>query len=566
MQQFSDRPSRRRASRLIVGQARRADLIREEIILRSIWSRDALVRRTQRAVSVRYDGGNALNRSAGLLFVLLASFGRTARADVLSVGPNGAYAAPCAAFAAAADGDTVEIDSGGMYDGDVCPIGKNGLTIRGTPGLAKIDADGKSSGGKAIWVVQGDDTTIENVEFSGASVPDMNGAGIRQEGKNLTVRGCVFRDNEDGILGGDGADSHVLIENSEFDHNGAGDGYSHNLYIGHAGKLTFRYNWSHRSVIGHLLKSRAAENYVLYNRITAEADGSSSYELNFPNGGKTYVIGNLVEQSQLTDNTTFLSYIEEGAHDANPSHRLFVVNNTFVNDRGSGTFLNVATGADPLIATNNVFYGGGSVTNQTGAVLSHNYSETESCLVDAASFDYRLKAGTPCVDGGQEPGDGGGFALLPTEHYVHPRSHVGRVSAGSIDIGAFELGGDAAPEGGAGSEPEGGADSGQAGTNPAGGQPGSAGSAAQAGASFGGASVGGSGSSLGGSASSSGGNHASSDSDAGCSCRTTSSSPPSWRAGWLIGIALGAVVRRRRSMAATTAGRALRAWRTRSSG
>jgi MYXO-CTERM domain-containing protein len=467
---------------------------------------------------------------------------------VLSVGPNGAYPAPCAAFAAAADGDTVEIDSAGMYDGDVCPIGKNRLTIRGVPGLAKIDADGKNSGGKAIWVVQGDDTTIESVEFSGATVPDMNGAGIRQEGKNLTVRHCAFRDNENGILGGDGADSQILIENSEFDHNGAGDGYSHNLYIGHAGKLTFRYNWSHRSVIGHLLKSRAAENYILYNRITAEAGGTSSYELNFPNGGKTYVIGNLVEQSQVTDNPTFLAYIEEGTNAANPSHRLFVVNNTFVNDRGSGTFLNVATGADPLVATNNIFYGGGSITNQAGAVLSHNYSAAESCLVDAASFDYRLKAGTPCVDAGQEPGDGDGFALLPTEHYVHPRNSVGRVSVGTIDIGAYEVGGDVAPEGGAGNDPQGGADSGQAGTKPAGGQPGSAGSATQAGASLGGS---GSGSSPGGSShasggsNASGGDNASPKSDSGCGCRTTSSSPESSRAGWLLGIALMAAVRRR---------------------
>jgi hypothetical protein len=194
--------------------------------------------------------------SALTLFVSTSS--GVALADVLSVGPQGKYPAPCAAFAAAADGDTIEIDSAGSYVGDVCGIAKNKLTISGKGGLAKIDAGGKNAQGKAIWVIQGDDTSIENIEFTGAAVPDMNGAGIRQEGKNLHVAHCSFHDNENGILAGDAAGSEIVIEHSEFNHNGAGDGYSHNLYINHVAKLTFRYNWSHRSVIGHLLKSRGA--------------------------------------------------------------------------------------------------------------------------------------------------------------------------------------------------------------------------------------------------------------------------------------------------------------------
>lgn len=399
-----------------------------------------------------------------------------AEAEVLSVGPTGAYAAPCAAFAAANDDDVIEIDSGGDYTGDVCGITKNRLHIRGKGGVAKIDAAGNNAQGKAIWVVQGDDTTIEGIEFSNASVPDLNGAGIRQEGTNLTVRGCIFRDNENGILAGDNPNSEISIESCELDHNGAGDGYSHNVYVNHVKKLTFRYNWSHRSLVGHLLKSRAAENYVLYNRISGE-DGSSSYELNFPNGGKTYLIGNLIQQGEGTDNATLVSYLEEGENAANPSHQLFVVNNTFVNARESGTFLNLAAEAAPAVIRNNVFVGSGTLSNQAAALLSNNREDAASCLVDVAGFDYRLSPGSPCVDAGVEPGEGDGFALLPSEHYAHPSGHAARTSQGQIDLGAYELGGETPSEGGSPST------AGAGGNSPSAGKPSSIAGSPSAGAS-----------------------------------------------------------------------------------
>ena len=127
--------------------------------------------------------------SAITLISLLSS--SAAMAATLQVGPGKTYATPCAAIAAAATGDRIEIDAAGTYSGDVCGWTTSGLTIVGVNGRPKIDANGMSSGGKAIWVVSGDDTTVENVEMSGATVADANGAGIRQEGKNLTVRGCI---------------------------------------------------------------------------------------------------------------------------------------------------------------------------------------------------------------------------------------------------------------------------------------------------------------------------------------------------------------------------------------
>jgi hypothetical protein len=389
-----------------------------------------------------------------------------AYAATLSVGPGKAYPAPCAAFAAASDGDTIEVDSSGNYAGDVCALTKNQLIIRGVGAArAQIDAAGKSAQGKAIWVVQGTDTTIENILFSGATVPDANGAGIRQEGKNLTVRNCVFRDNQDGILAGDVTGSEILIEHCEFDHNGAGDGYSHNLYINHVAKLTFRYNYSHRAAIGHLLKSRAAENYILYNRFSGEKDGTASYEIDCPNGGKTYVIGNVIEQNLLTDNPAMLAYLEEGSHASNPSAELFVVNNTFVNHLGSGTFILTGAAATiPVLVQNNVFYAGGTPCSQATAKLVTNLEGGAGCFIDDADFDYRLQAGSACVDAGSDPGTGSGFALAPSEQYLHPASAAARQVLGQLDVGAFEYSG--AASGGANASSLGGASATATSTNP----------------------------------------------------------------------------------------------------
>jgi hypothetical protein len=360
-----------------------------------------------------------------------------AAANTLRVGPGQIYAKPCTAIAAASAGDTILIDAAGAYDGDVCAWSTNGLTLQGINGRPHVDAAGSNAQGKAIWVISGNDTTIDNIELSGCHVPDLNGAGIRQQGTNLTVRHAYFHDNEDGILSGEDIGSTITIEYSEFAHNGAGDGYSHNLYIGHVALLLFRYNWSHDAVVGHLLKSRAAENRIYYNRLTGEA-GSESYEINLPNGGLSYVVGNLIQQSATTQNGAMLDYLSEGLG-ANTDDRLFVVNNTFVNDRGSGTFLQIgAATASPVVVRNNIFHGGGTPSSQPNTVLDHDYIGSDALFVDAAHYDYRVLPTAAVIDAGVAPGSGAGQSLLATSVYVHPVAAANRPVVGAIDIGAYE--------------------------------------------------------------------------------------------------------------------------------
>ena len=354
-------------------------------------------------------------------------------ARILRVGPTRSLTKPSAATATAQDGDVIEIDAG-QYDNDFVTWNRNKLTLRGVGGRAHLHGTTLIGNGKAIWVMRGTDVRVENIEFSGAQVNDENGAGIRAEGNGLTVCNGYFHDNEDGILGGGG---HVLIEYSEFAFNGLGDGQTHNIYIDGADRFTLRYSYSHHAKIGHNVKTRAPENFILYNRIMDEVSGTASYAVDMPDCGASYLIGNLIQQGLDTDNSTMISYGAEGCN--NPSRQLYVVNNTLVNDLGSGGFLFVRSGTTGKI-TNNIFVGSGTlVSGQAGLLVSPNLLPPGSAgLVDRVNFDYRLTAGSAARNAGVDPGSVNGIDLTPRNQYVHKASTQARPEDATIDLGAYE--------------------------------------------------------------------------------------------------------------------------------
>ncbi|MBL7811924.1 MAG: right-handed parallel beta-helix repeat-containing protein [Bacteroidetes bacterium] len=368
-------------------------------------------------------------------------FSPQSQAKIWRVGPARTYTKPSQVSTLVSHNDTVYIDAG-IYDSDVCAWTKNNLVLKGSGGIAHMRSNGLTWGGKAIWVISGKNAWVDSIEFSKAACVDLNGAGIRLEGTGLTVSHCYFHDNENGILTGVDTQSHVLIQYSEFYNNGYGDGYSHNLYIGHIHTLTFQYNYSHHTKVGHELKSRAHNNYILYNRFDEGSTGTASRSIDLPNGGLAVIMGNEIIKGIQSQNSNLVGYGMEGLSNPAP-HQFYLVHNTLVNQRNTGIFTAVANGTALCFIRNNIFSGPGSHTlntpltadtgnNKTGAISGMKFLGT-------VNKEYFLTAVSPAVNTGSTLGSAGTFSLSPTQEYLHPQSYSARTIYGNPDAGAHEF-------------------------------------------------------------------------------------------------------------------------------
>ena len=360
---------------------------------------------------------------------------------VIRVGPHQKVATVAEAARIAHDGDVVEIDAG-VFDDDVATWPQDDLTIRAIGGRARMISRGASAEGKAIWVIKGNRVVIENIEFSGTRVPDRNGAGIRHEGGKLTVRNCLFERNEMGLLTWNAETAELVIEASEFRDNAVasnyrqGDSIGHQIYVGSIARFTLRESYVHRGAFGHLVKSRARESYIINNRITDENGGRASYELEFPNGGVGYVLGNIIQQGAQTENTDVVSFGAEGYRW--PKNEIFLVNNTLVDDLPrNGNFLRVMPGSGRVVLINNLLLGNATLTAERQWESASNIVAQRADVASAASGDYRLRAASPLVGMAVEPGTANGVSLRLEQEYVHPlRSR--RLPAAPLNPGALQ--------------------------------------------------------------------------------------------------------------------------------
>ena len=255
------------------------------------------------------------------------------------VGPGKRFRTIAAAASAARDGDTITIFTGDYGLGAMWRA--NRLLIRRDPAAAPgtVTIHGAVAG-KGVFVLQGDGVRVAGLRFTGASVPDANGAGIRAEGRDLAVSDCIFEGNEMGMLitpAPGKAGGTVTIDRSRFDGNGTGrNGHvGHGIYAAMGIRLlVVTRSTFGREVVGHYIKSRALGTRVIGNVID-DTDGSASYLINIPQGGAAEIVGNTLTKGAGASNCCVaISYGEEmvkGARFVNPPGSVRIADNDFTN-------------------------------------------------------------------------------------------------------------------------------------------------------------------------------------------------------------------------------------------
>lgn len=366
------------------------------------------------------------------------------------IGPSQTYKYCSDVATLVGDNDTVSI-AAALYDNDKQVSWKaNNLYIHGIGGKPILRAGDQiandASNGKGIFVIEGKNTTVENIEFQNAKVIDHNGAGIRQAGANLVVRYCIFSGNEMGILAGDIANSTILMEFNEFFNNGsvANPGYQHNIYINHIDTFIFRYNFSHDAIAeGHELKSRAGNNFIYYNRIS-NLSSNDSRNIDMPNGGTAVIVGNIIEQTQASANSNIIAFGMEGLINPAP-HNLYLAHNTIVNKKITGSFVQV-NGIDTLFLANNIFCGA-----QTGGFILGAYQTIDSSnnlvfsnwnnpiFKNAILADYHLTSAAGAIDKGKQlTKKVANYGLEALFEYADTAKFMARFVDNKPDIGALE--------------------------------------------------------------------------------------------------------------------------------
>lgn len=361
-------------------------------------------------------------------------------AATMIVGPGERVASITEAARLAHDGEVIEIRPG-TYRGQPAVWSQNNLVIRGAGERPVMLADGKSAEGKAIWVVRGGKVRIENIEFRGARVEHLNGAGIRFEKGELSVRGCAFFDNEMGILTANLPELSLEVIDSEFGEAPRHKGDLHHLlYVGGIGKFVLRGSRFSNGYLGHLVKSRARENHILYNMLVDGVDGKSSYELEFPNGGIAYVIGNAIGQSAGTDNPAIVSYGAEGRRW--PDNALYLSHNTLINEHYTGSFVNVRAdkiGADVEVwMLNNLMVGAGDLFKPAQGRFDGNRLVGRAELIEFGGVPLKLTTTSPLRGAVRPPGQARGIELLPDAEFRLPVGSRPMRPGSALAPGAFQ--------------------------------------------------------------------------------------------------------------------------------
>jgi hypothetical protein len=245
----------------------------------------------------------------------------------------------------------------GSYDITDLKIRRN-LTLRGDGEVVLYSSAPTAKG--LLNPLPGVSLRVENLVFRGARSPDKNGAGIRHDGRDLTIIDCVFEDNENGVLSTGDAEGQIWISGSRFLRNGHGDGYSHGIYVLRARLLEIQESAFIGTRIGHHVKS-LADRTIVANSTLDDGDGRPSYSLDASKGGDVLIKDNTIIQAANADNWTMINYdLSRGGEAAG----LTITGNRVINRVKRGLFLRIDAPLSPIVYDNEII-------NENGARLKY---------------------------------------------------------------------------------------------------------------------------------------------------------------------------------------------------
>lgn len=170
--------------------------------------------------------------------------------------------------------------------------------------------------GKAALVLRGRSSRVEGIVFQNLTVPDGNGAGIRIERGDLTVRESLFRNSQSGILSASDPTGSIRVERSTFSGLGRCDGdtsCAHSIYVGEYGALSLANVRFERGQGGHYVKSRAPRIEVVDSSFDDSAGHTTNYMIDLSNGATGAIARNSFVQGEDKENySAFITVAAEG--------------------------------------------------------------------------------------------------------------------------------------------------------------------------------------------------------------------------------------------------------------
>lgn len=222
---------------------------------------------------------------------------------------------------------TIRIAPGRYID---CAVQAGGqITYRAEKPLSAV-FDGGICEGKATLVLRGRGAVVDGLVFQNLRVPDGNGAGIRIEKGPLEVSNSVFRNSEQGILGGgDDPDADITIDQSTFSGLGRCDrnlACAHSIYLSAFRSVTVRRSRFEKGRGGHYVKSRAARIEIIDSSFDDSAGSATNYMIDLPEGAIGRIERNIFVQGANKENHSgFIAVAAEGRR--NSSVDLLIANN-----------------------------------------------------------------------------------------------------------------------------------------------------------------------------------------------------------------------------------------------